>query len=358
MSDNPYTILGVDKSASQAEIKKAYRALAKKHHPDKGGDEKEFKKINQAYELIGDEKKRAQFDQFGAAGAHQGGFGGFGGAGTSTGPSGFSAEDFGGFEDIFSSFFGGGGNTGRTRSRNARAPQRGSDLEVEAEVTFAESVTGTTKKFSARRYKACPKCDQKGGSGQKTCTTCQGSGHITQTFQTPFGNVQQQATCGTCHGSGQTFESLCKTCHGETRYEDKTTIEVKIPAGIKTGQTLRMRQDGDAGKYGGPAGDFYVHIRVAEDKQWEREGLDLVQTLEAPIFEALKGTTVKVKTFWGNESLEIPPLTADKTRLKIKGQGIKRDGQVGDHIAVIKHKLPKKINKKLSELLEQASKEA
>jgi molecular chaperone DnaJ len=351
MSDNPYKILGVDKSASQADIKKAYRTKAKQHHPDKGGDEAEFKKINQAYETVGNEEKRAQFDQFGAAGAQ----GGFGGGGQGGGFGGFSAQDFGGgFEDVFSSFFGGGGG----RSQNPRAPQRGSDLEVEADITFAESVTGTTKKFTARRYKACTKCDQQGGSGQKTCGTCQGSGQITQTFQTPFGNVQQKATCGTCHGSGKTFENLCKTCHGETRYEDKTTIEVKVPAGIQSGQTLRLRQDGDAGKYSGPAGDFYVHIRVADDKQWEREGFDLVQTLDVPIFEALKGTAVKVKTFWDTETLTVPVLTADNTRLKIKGQGIKRDGQVGDHIVIIKHKLPKKVSKKLNELLEQAAKEA
>lgn len=359
MSNNPYKILGVDKSATKAEIKKAYRTKAKQHHPDKGGDEAEFKKINQAYEILGDEQKRSQFDQFGSAGP-QGGFGGsngggFGGSSSRTqGFGDFSAQDFSGFEDVFSSFFGGGGG----RARNPRAPQRGADLEVEADITFAESVTGVTKKFSARRYKACEKCDQKGGSGQKTCATCGGSGHITQTFQTPFGNVQQQATCGTCHGSGQTFENLCKTCHGETRYEDKATIEVKIPAGIKAGQTLRMRQDGDAGKYGGPAGDFYVHIRVAEDKNWEREGLDLVQTLEIPVFEALKGSEVQAKTFWSTKTLKIPPLTADRTRLKIKGQGIKRDGQAGNHIVVVKYKLPKKVSKKLNDLLEQAAKEA
>ena len=368
MNDNPYSILGVDKSASQADIKKAYRAKAKQHHPDKGGDEVEFKKINQAYEVLGDEKKRAQFDQFGTAGP-QGGFGGgagaqgfgggagaqgFGGGAGAQGFGDFSAQGFGGFEDIFSSFFEGGS----VQSRNPRAPQRGSDLEVEADITFAESVTGTTKKFSARRYKACAKCDGQGGSGLKTCATCNGTGQIAQTFQTPFGNVQQQTTCGTCHGTGQTFEKICDQCHGETRYEDKTTIEVKIPAGIKSGQTLRMRQDGDAGKYGGPAGDFYVHIRVAEDKHWEREGLDLLQTLEVPVFEALKGTTVKVKTFWGTEELEVPALTSDQTRISIKGQGIKRDGQAGDHIAVIKHKMPKKVNKKLGALLEQAAKEA
>lgn len=351
MSDNPYKILGVEKTATQTDIKKAYRDLAKKHHPDKGGNEAEFKKINQAYEMLGDEQKRAQFDRFGSTG----GPGGFnGGGGGAQGFGGFSAQDFGGFEDIFSSFFGGGS----AQTQNPRSPQRGSDLEVEADITFAESVTGITKKFSARRYKACKTCDHKGGSGQKTCNTCGGRGQVAQTFQTPFGNVQQKATCGVCHGSGQTFENLCKTCHGETRYEDKTTIEVKVPAGIQSGQTLRMRGDGDAGKHGGPAGDFYVHIRVTADKQWTREGLDLIQTFEVPIFEALKGAAVKVKTFWGNETLLIPALTADKTRLKIKGQGIKRDGQIGDHIVEISHKLPKKISKNLAELLEQAAKES
>lgn len=348
MSDNPYTILGVNKLASQTDIKKAYRTLAKKYHPDKGGSEAKFKKINQAYEILGDEQKRAQFDRFGSAGA-QNGFGG-----SSQGFGGFSTQNFGGFEDIFSSFFGGGG----TQQRNPRTPQRGSDLEVEADITFAESITGTTKKFSARRYKACKTCNGKGGSGEKSCSTCGGRGQVTQTFQTPFGNVQQQSTCGACHGSGQTFENLCKTCHGETCFEDKTTIEVKVPAGIQSGQTLRLRGDGDAGKHGGSAGDFYVHIRVADDKQWTREGLDLRQTLEVPIFEALKGSQVKVKTFWGSESLTIPPLTADKTWLKIKGQGIKRDGQMGDHIVEINHKLPRKISKKLDDLLTQASQEA
>lgn len=349
MSDNPYNILGVEKSASQADIKKAYRAKAKKHHPDKGGDEADFKKINQAYETLGSEQKRSQYDQFGSA-SQQAGAGG----GQAGGFGGFNAQDFGGFEDVFSSFFGGGGG----RSHNPRAPQRGSDLEVEADITFAESVTGVTKKFGARRYQACKTCDQKGGSGQKTCGTCHGKGQVTQTFQTPFGNVQQQATCGACHGSGTSFEELCKTCHGETRFEDKTQIEVKIPAGIADGQTVRMRSEGDAGKFGGPGGDFYVHIRVKQDKHWQREGLDLVQDLNIPVFTALKGTEAEVKTFWGKETLTVPALTADNTRLRIKGQGIKRDGQVGDHIVVIKYKLPKKVSKKLADLLQQAEKEA
>lgn len=352
---DPYKTLGVDKNASEADIKKAFRAQAKKHHPDKGGDEAEFKKINQAYEVLGDKQKRAQYDQFGSMGG-QGGVGGS--QGFSGNAGGFSAQDFSGFEDIFSSFFGGGGFGGAGGSRNPRAPQRGSDLEVEADITFADSVKGVTKKFKARRYKACDACEQKGGSGQKTCDTCKGSGQVSQQFQTPFGTVAQQTPCGTCHGTGQTFESLCKMCHGETRYEDKSTIEVNIPAGIQHGQTLRMRGDGDAGKYGGPAGDFYVHIRVKPDPAWQREGLDLVQTLEVPVFSALKGTKLDVKTFWGQASLEIPPLTADRTRLTITGQGIKSKSQVGNAMVIIKHKFPKKVSKKLAELLEQAEKEA
>ena len=355
MSQNPYDILGVKKDASAADIKKAFRAKAKQHHPDKGGDEAEFKKINQAYEILSDSTKRAQYDQFGSTGG-PGGFGGGHGGGQSYG--GFSQQDFGGFEDIFSSFFGGGGGSGfGGQSRNPRAPQKGSDLEVEADITFAESVTGVSKSFRARRYKACDKCEQKGGSGQTSCSTCNGTGQVTQRFQTPFGTVQQQTTCGTCHGSGQTFENLCSQCHGETRYEDKATIEVKIPAGIQSGQTVRLRDEGDAGKNGGPYGDFYVHVRVAPDKDWQREGLDLVKILEVPVFEAIAGTTIKVKTFWGEETLEIPALTSVKTRLKIKGQGIKRDGQAGDHITVVKHKMPRKISKKLADLLEQAQKE-
>ncbi len=349
MSESPYEILGVSKNASKADIKKAFREKAKKHHPDKGGDEATFKKINQAYEILGDDQKRAQYDQFGSMGGRPGGMGG-----------GFQGQnvnfDFGGadFEDIFSSFF--GGVSGRTQARNQENYQKGADLEVDIEISFEDSVKGKTEKLTARRYKTCDKCNGKGGEGEKTCPTCNGSGYATKQFQTPFGVAQQRTTCGTCHGTGKTFENLCKKCAGEGRIEEKTTIEINIPAGIEHGMTLRLRGEGDAGKNGGPAGDLYVHVSVPPSREFSREGLHLTTTLEVPILEAITGTEKEVKTFWEKTTITIPEKTQDGQILRIKGEGIKRDGQIGDHLVKVVHQMPKKISSKLKAKLEEAQK--
>lgn len=344
---NPYQTLGVDKNASQAEIKKAYRSQAKKHHPDKGGDEAEFKKINEAYEILGNEQKRAQYDQFGSTGGPGGMGGGFGDMG------GFAQGNMGGFEDIFSSFFGGGmGGQTSGRAKNQSTP--GSDLEMEVQLSFAESITGISKDLHLRRYEPCDKCDSQGGQGRKKCPACNGTGQTTQRFQTPFGVVQQQVACEACGGQGFTFETTCSTCQGEGRVEQKAKVTVKIPAGIEHGTTLRLRAQGDMGRRGGGRGDLYVRIRVEQDRRFTRRGLDLITSVEIPILDAIVGVEIQVETFWETQTLVVPEKTPDHTELRIPGHGIRRDGQAGDHIVQIRHVMPRKISSKLRATLEQA----
>ncbi len=341
-----YDILGVKKDATKAEIKKAYRAKAKQYHPDKGGDEAKFKEINNAYETLSDDQKRAQYDQFGSAGPNMGGFGG-GFSGQAGG--GFSAQDFGGFEDVFSSFFGGQHSGGQ---RQSQQNTRGSDLEVEVNLPFDEAVKGVTKTFTARRYESCDSCDGKGGSGQKKCNMCDGKGSMTQQFQTPFGTVQQNRTCSQCHGTGKVFENICKKCTGEGRIEKKSKIEVKIPAGIEHGTTLRVQGKGDAGKNGGRNGDLFVHVGVMPSPKFARRGLDLLSTLEIPVFDAILGGKFPVETFWGTVDLKVPENTRDGQVLRIKGKGIKSSGRVGDHLVKVKYIMPKKITSKIRAALE------
>ncbi len=348
MSDY-YDVLGVSKSSDKAEIKKAFRDKAKKYHPDKGGDEAKFKEINEAYETLGDDQKRAQYDQFGSAGGNFGGGGG--GAGGFQG--GFNASGFGGVDDIFSSFFGGGGG-GRSQSRTANT--KGSDLEVSIELTFEESINGTEKHFAAAHFVSCKKCDEKGGEGKKSCETCQGTGGVAQKFQTPFGVVQQQTTCPTCKGGGTSFEKTCSSCHGEGRSEKRDKIEVEIPAGIDQGQTLRFKGKGDAGIRGGTAGDLYVHIQIRSSRVFHRQGLDLVSEIEVPIIDAILGTVVEAETFWGKVDLTIPENTREYQMLRAKDKGVRKDGQQGDHLFKVKYVMPKKISSKLRKDLEEARK--
>ncbi len=354
MSSDYYDVLGVKKGATKADIKKAFRAKAKKHHPDKGGDEAKFKKINEAYETLADDSKRSQYDQFGKAGSNGGfgsGSGGFSGSGSSQG---FNASDFGGFEDIFSSFFGGGGHSG---AKTKSGKTRGSDLEVDLEIDFDDAMRGVAKTFSSRNFEPCEECKSAGGSGKKKCDTCQGRGTVSQQFQTPFGVVNQNATCPKCQGAGESFEKICKKCNGTGRVEKSVKIEIKIPAGINNGDTLRVPAKGEAGQRGGTRGDFYVHIRVRSSQKFTRRGFDLLSVLEISPFDALTGATFEVETFWKKEKLKVPESTRDGQMFRIAGKGVKKGSQTGDHLVQVKYKMPSKISKKLKELLEMAKKE-
>ncbi len=353
MSSDYYDILGVKKGATKADIKKAFRAKAKKHHPDKGGEEAEFKKINEAYETLADDSKRSQYDQFGKAGNNFGsGSGGFSGA--SGFSQNFNASDFGGFEDIFSSFFSGGG---RKSTRQSSGKTRGSDLEVDLEIDFDDALRGVAKTFTSKNFEPCEVCKSAGGSGKKKCDTCHGRGTVNQQFQTPFGVVNQNAVCPKCQGIGESFEKVCKKCSGTGRVEKNVKIEIKIPAGINNGDTLRVPGKGEAGQRGGTRGDFYVHIRVKSSDKFNRRGLDLLSILEISPFDAMTGGTFSVPTFWKTEKLKVPENTRDGQMFRIANQGVKKGHQAGDHLVQVKYKMPKKISKKLKELLELAKKE-
>ncbi len=342
MTQNPYDVLGVDKSASPADIKKAFRAAAKKHHPDKGGKEDEFKKVNDAYETLGDEKKRQQYDQFGSTGAQ--GAGGFGGGG-------FDASNFdfgGGMDDIFSSFFGGGaGGSGR------RVNTHGSDLEVEVILDFDDALKGVTKKFSSTQFVSCTACKGDGGSGQKTCSTCSGTGRTSQQTRTPFGIIQQQGICSDCEGTGKTFDSKCSECSGEGRIRKSKKITINVPEGVQTGETLRVQGEGESGRRGGAAGDLFVHIQVRASRKFERRGMDVLSDLKLPLWKVLLGGKFPVETFWGKVDLMIPECTRDDSLLRIRGKGIKRGGRHGDHLVRIVYDLPKKLSKKERDMLEE-----
>jgi molecular chaperone DnaJ len=353
MSSDYYDVLGVKKGATKAEIKKAFRNKAKKHHPDKGGSEAEFKKINEAYETLADDSKKTQYDQFGKSGAGFSGNGESGFSGSGGFSQGFNASDFGGFEDVFSSFFGGGQKSSRQQSKKTR----GSDLEVEVEINFDESIRGVKKTFSSKNFEPCDACHSLGGEGKKKCDTCHGKGSVQQQFQTPFGVVNQNMTCPKCQGSGETFEKICKKCSGSGRVEKNVKIEIKIPEGISNGDTLRVPGKGEAGERGGARGDFYIHIRIRESDKFSRRGLDLLSVLEISPFDALTGKTFEVETFWKKEKLKIPENTRDGQMFRIAGKGVRKRNQTGDHLVKINYKMPKKISKRLKEILELAKKE-
>lgn len=309
-----YEILGIDKNAPQDEIKKAYRKLSKKYHPDmKDGSDEKFKEVTEAYEILSDENKRAQYDRFGHEGMNsQGGFsgGGFSGGG-----------GFGGFEDIFSSFFGGGG--GR---RDPNAPQKGDDLQYTMTVSFDEAVFGATKNVTIKKDVTCDVCDGDGtkpGTSKSTCKTCSGSGNVTVEQNTPFGRVQTQRTCPTCEGTGQEIEHACDKCHGHGTVQKNVDIEVKIPEGIDNGQQIRMTGEGEPGINGGPAGDLYIVFRVKPDTRFTRDGDDIHYELKISFAQAALGDELKVPTINSEVMLTIPAGTQSGRRFRLKEKGVK-----------------------------------
>lgn len=352
-----YEILGVGKTASADEIKKAFRKLAIEHHPDRGGDETKFKEINEAYEVLKDDKKRQRYDQFGHAGvggATGGGnpFEGFGGFGQGQNVN----FDFGdlGLGDIFSSFFGGGGH-GRQRQA------RGRDVEMGVEITFEQAVFGTEVNLNLNLDDTCPHC--KGttvepGHELKTCDQCKGSGQVIQVMKTIFGNIQQAAVCPRCGGKGKVPEKECTVCKGSGTQRKAQEIGLKIPAGIDDGATIRLREHGEA-IANGPKGDLYVNIRVRPHKKFTREG-DLILSEETiQMVDAALGTEIEVETVDGPVRMKIPAGTQSGTDFKLSGHGVphlKRDTR-GAHIVTVKVETPTKLSKRQKELLEEMRKD-
>jgi molecular chaperone DnaJ len=349
-----YEILGISKSASDDEIKKAYRKAAVKYHPDKeGGDETKFKEVSEAYEVLKDGSKRQRYDQFGHAGVggnsggSQGGnpFGGFNGQNVNF--------DFGdnGFGDIFSQFFGGGGG-GRQQS-----PKRGRDVEATLQLTFEEAVFGVSEKIELEMNDDCSHCHGttvEPGYDMKTCPTCRGAGQVNRVMNTIFGQIQQAATCETCGGTGKVPEKVCTVCRGKGVERRKRTINIKIPAGIDDGATIRLSGHGEAiGK--GQKGDLYVHIRVKAHKHFTREGDIILSEHHVGMVSATLGIEIEVDTVDGKIRMKIPEGTQSGTDFKLSNHGVPhmKSDKRGPHIVSIIVDTPTKLTKNQKELLKQ-----
>jgi len=353
-----YDVLGVKKGASDDEIKKAFRKLAVKHHPDKGGDEKQFKEINEAYEVLKDSKKRSRYDQFGHAGV-----GGAGSGGGSGGFHGFNGQnvnfDFGGgFGDIFDGLFGFSEGFGGAGSRRRRQPVRGRDIETTVSLTFEESIFGTEKEISLNREEKCKHCRGTGaepGFGTKTCPTCKGSGQIVTAVNTIFGAISQQRECPECRGSGKVPEKKCGVCNGKGLVKEKTEIKVKIPAGIYDGAAIRMPGKGEAIAGGGENGDLYINIKVKAHKKFTREDSLILSEETISMVDAALGAEIDVETVDGTITMKIPAGTQSETNFKLSGHGVPnlQSGNRGAQIVTIKVETPTNLTTEQKELLEK-----
>jgi len=361
MSKDYYDILGVPRDADKAEVKKAFRRLAAKHHPDHAKDkvaaEKEFKKISEAYDTLGNDKKRSAYDQFGAAGASGGG-NPFGGGGGGFQGGGFDA---GGFGDIFEQFFGGQHQSGRGGA--AHGPVRGSDMEVRINVSFEDAIFGTTAEFELQKIATCKHCKGNGaepGTKIKTCDTCRGTGTITAVRQTVFGAMQHTAACPDCSGEGKIPEKKCSSCHGTGRERVQEKVKVKVPAGVDNGSVIRLAGKGEAGAKGGPAGDLFMHIAVKPSKDFERRGSEIYSKQIIHFVQAVLGDEVEIATVHGPAKLKIPAGTQSGQVFKLTGYGSPRlnSSEKGDHLVTIIVDIPKKLNKKEKELFTELAKEA
>ena len=343
-----YEVLGVSKTATQDEIKKAYRTLAKKYHPDinkEPGAEEKFKEINEAYETLSDEQKKSQYDQFGFAGA-QGGFGGAGGF------SGFSSSGFGGFEDIFNSFFGGG------RQRTSNGQRAGEDIEKQMNISFEDAVYGATKKIRVSVDEICTAC---GGSGAyskndiHTCPDCHGTGYIFRRQQTIFCMAQSQVVCPRCHVTCKEITKKCDVCGGTGHVRKTKDIELKIPEGIQSGMSIRLEGYGGAGQNGGPNGDLYITFNVLPHKTFKRQNNDIYLDIPISFTQAALGDTIEVPTMWEAEKLRIPAGTQSETVFKIKGKGVKNPKGLGrgDQYVTVHVKTPSNLSKEEIELFKK-----
>ena len=343
-----YEVLGVNKGASDDEIKKAYRQAAKKYHPDLHPGDKEaeerFKEVNEAYEVLSDKEKKARYDQFGHAGVDPNY--GAGGAGSPFGQD----IDFG---DIFSSFFGGFG--GR-RSANPNAPRRGSDIETQLYISFEEAAKGCKKTVQYQAVSTCKDCNGTGaqkGTSPKTCSACGGRGQVTINQRTPFGVVQTSRPCDACKGRGKIIETPCRTCNGRGQVRRKKTVEVNIPAGINDDQVLNVAGHGNSGTNGGPAGDLHVYIGIRPHPIFERRGDDVWCDLPITFTQAALGATVTVPTLDGKASYDIHEGTQPGDVFKLKGKGIQHLGSKGrgDQYVKVVIEVPKNLNSKQKQLI-------
>jgi len=375
MSKDYYNILGVSKSANKDEIKKAFRAKAHLYHPDKpGGDEKKFKEINEAYQVLGNDEKRGQYDQFGATFDQQGGFGGgmgwedFMRAARQGGPASQGGGtysnvnfDMGDLGDILGDLFGGGFGFGST-SRRRKTTTAGRDIEVDLNLDFKEAVFGAEKIIELYKLTTCDKCHGNGAEpGTKiiTCKTCAGQGHVRTVQRTILGQIQTVRDCPDCQGEGKSHEKNCTKCSGQGRVKEKKQLTVKIPAGIDNGLSLKMAGEGEAGVKGGKAGDLYIHVYVRSDSYFKRENDNILTFIEIPFTTASLGGKITVKTIDGEVELKIPAGTQSGKVFILRGKGVPHFQHYGkgDQLVEIIVKTPENLNKKQKELLEELKEE-
>ncbi|MFN4279163.1 molecular chaperone DnaJ [Thermosynechococcus sp.] len=352
MARDFYEILGVSRSADAEEIKRAYRRLARKYHPDvnkEPGAEEKFKEINRAYEVLSDPQARANYDRFGEAGV--------GGVGA-TGFGDFGIGDMGGFADIFETFFGGFA----TSSRRQQGPTRGEDLRYDLQLEFREAVFGGEKEIRINHLETCKTCQGTGaklGTRPVTCPTCGGIGQVRRSARTPFGSFTQLTTCPTCGGSGVVIEDRCEACGGQGHIQVSKKLKITIPAGVDSGTRLRVSGEGDAGLRGGPPGDLYVYLFVAPDPEFQREGNNILSRIKISYLQAILGCRIPVSTVDGEAELKIPAGTQPGTVLVLEGRGVPRVGNPvarGDHLITVDVEIPTHINHEERELLEKLAK--
>lgn len=359
MAKDYYEILGVSRNAGDDEIKKAYRRMAHKYHPDKpGGDEAKFKEINEAYQVLSDKQKRSQYDQFGTtfeqSQAH-GGFGGFNGASDFSGfAEAFSGGgDFGGFGDIFSDLFG-GGRGGRTSSQ----VQRGKDISVVISINLEEAATGVEKELNIRKPVICSRCQGQGGEPEskiETCSECGGSGAVSRTRRAGFFSFTSTEACPSCHGLGKKPSKPCSQCGGDGRINEQAKIIVRIPAGIESGQIIKLTGQGEAPPLGGRPGDLYATVNIQPHANFKRKGEDLYYDLFIHFTQAALGDKIEIPTLDGPVKLKIPTGVESGETIRLKGQGMPRfQGRGRGDIMVRVHvRTPKKLSKKARKLLEE-----
>jgi molecular chaperone DnaJ len=356
MSKDYYKTLGVEKGASQDEIKKAFRKKAHKLHPDKeGGDEVKFKEANEAYQVLSDETKRSQYDQYGSNFEQQGGFGGGMNwedvMNATRGQGGFGGMDFG---DIFGDMFGGGGRGRRQR--------KGSDIQVDIEIDFADVIKGVEKEVSLRKQNACDVCDGSGGepgTAMETCKTCDGRGQVMRVQRTILGAMQTAATCSDCAGQGTFPKDKCKHCDGTGTLHNESTYTVKIPAGISSGQSIRLTGKGAHAGTGSVSGDLYVRVHVKHDDRFERRGNDIHSEASITYPQAVNGDKIKIATVEGEKTLVIPAGTQSHQDFRLKGLGFPsvHGGGRGNQYVKIIVDVPKKASKKVKKILQELQEE-
>lgn len=348
-----YEVLGVDKNASDAEIKSAYRKLAKKYHPDVNKEEgaaEKFKEIGEAYSVLGDEQKRKTYDQFGSAAFEQGGAGagGFGGF-----------EGFGGFQgaevdlsDLFDDFLGGFGFTGGKKGKSR--PTKGDDILIRVNIDFMDAINGCSKDIDLTVMEACPECHGEGGHNPKTCSACGGRGRVRQQTRSILGIIETETTCPTCNGVGKTFESICSKCRGRKQVKVEKTLSVEIPAGINTGERIRISGKGGEGLNGGPNGDVYLEFIVGKHEIFTREGNDIYMTLPLTITEATLGCKKDIPTIKGSVVLDISSGTQSGDKLKLRGKGMPGNAFTkGDMYVIVDVIIPNKLDRRQKELFKE-----